>query len=297
VRQKEKLMKRPALLMAAVAALVLHAAPGAHAADGTTFLSTGNAGDNLFGFHVWGTDAGPRGYSIDGTDTTVPTWSFGYDPSTTTNNNDFFLFSHTYNPGGTGTNATTGINNGYFFRLRGDNGQLDIGNDGSGNLNHPGSGNQVKIWAGTSTQPRDGLGITCYGNSNSLYLDQLSAGLLRTKVNFLNMFQVGTDSTLSGTPDWYLKDSYQGKSTFPLIVGQDDKVVMSYGATVNGLASLAGGATIGGNLQHTGSQLGFYGAVPVTKPVVSGCTCDGSALKSLIQALASEGLVLDNTTQ
>jgi hypothetical protein len=181
--------------------------------------------------------------------------------------------------------------------MRGDNGQLDIGNDGSGNLNHPGSGNQVKIWAGTSTQPRDGLGITCYGNSNSLYLDQLSAGLLRTKVNFLNMFQVGTDSTLSGTPDWYLKDSYQGKSTFPLIVGQDDKVVMSYGATVNGLASLAGGATIGGNLQHTGSQLGFYGAVPVTKPVVSGCTCDGSALKSLIQALASEGLVLDNTTQ
>jgi hypothetical protein len=108
--------------------------------------------------------------------------------------------------------------------------------------------------------------------------------------------QAGTDSTATGATDWYLRDSYQGKNTLPITVGQDDQVVMNYGTTVNGLASLLGGATIGGNLQHTGSQLGFYNSAPITQQTVTGCRSDGTALASLITALAKLGLIKDQTT-
>lgn len=185
----------------ALAALLGGSCAGPALAVGSGLSMTATAGDNLLGYHTYGTEQQPLGYSIDASsDTSNPIWSFGFSPVTTGNNNDFFLFSHSYNPGGTGTNATTGINNGYFLRMRGDNGQLAIGNDTSGALDHPGSTAQVKIWAGTSTQLRGGLAVSGHGNYNGLLLDQADAGTLRTKVNFGNLFQVGTDSFQNGTP-------------------------------------------------------------------------------------------------
>lgn len=54
----------------------------------------------------------------------------------------------------------------------------------------------------------------------------------------------------------------------------------------------SGGLRLGG----TGGKVGFYGNAPATKPTVSGSRTDGTALASLISALAALGLITDSTT-
>ncbi|MFC8176540.1 collagen-like protein [Streptomyces sp. NPDC057325] len=49
-------------------------------------------------------------------------------------------------------------------------------------------------------------------------------------------------------------------------------------------------------LRHMGSTLGFYGAAAVAKPSVTGSRGGNAALGSLISALATLGLITDNTT-
>lgn len=49
-------------------------------------------------------------------------------------------------------------------------------------------------------------------------------------------------------------------------------------------------------LRHLGSLLGFYGAAAVAKQTVSGSWADGSAGASLAAALATIGLITNNTT-
>ena len=49
-------------------------------------------------------------------------------------------------------------------------------------------------------------------------------------------------------------------------------------------------------LRHLGTTLGFYGATAVTKPTVTGSTGGNTALASLISALATLGLITNNTT-
>jgi hypothetical protein len=54
--------------------------------------------------------------------------------------------------------------------------------------------------------------------------------------------------------------------------------------------------SIGGNLAHLGSGLGFYGATVAAKPTVSGSRGGNAALASLITALATLGLLTDGTS-
>ncbi|MFF3928296.1 collagen-like domain-containing protein [Streptomyces hirsutus] len=49
-------------------------------------------------------------------------------------------------------------------------------------------------------------------------------------------------------------------------------------------------------LRHLGTTLGFYGATAATKPTVTGSTGGNAALASLISALATLGLITNNTT-
>ncbi|MGM1079685.1 N-acetylmuramoyl-L-alanine amidase [Streptomyces sp. H28] len=49
-------------------------------------------------------------------------------------------------------------------------------------------------------------------------------------------------------------------------------------------------------LRHMGSTLGFYGATAVAKQTVTGSRTDGSALASLLTALANLGLITDTST-
>lgn len=43
-------------------------------------------------------------------------------------------------------------------------------------------------------------------------------------------------------------------------------------------------------------KIGFYGAAPVAKATVTGARDDGTALQSLLVALAAAGLIVDNST-
>jgi hypothetical protein len=59
--------------------------------------------------------------------------------------------------------------------------------------------------------------------------------------------------------------------------------------------NLGRNAVVGGTLKVTGN-VGFYGTTPAAKPTVSGSRTDGSALASLLTALAGLGLITDSTT-
>lgn len=51
-----------------------------------------------------------------------------------------------------------------------------------------------------------------------------------------------------------------------------------------------------GSLQHNSTKIGFYGATPGTKPTITGSRTDGTALASLLTALATLGLLVDSST-
>lgn len=58
----------------------------------------------------------------------------------------------------------------------------------------------------------------------------------------------------------------------------------------------SGGATIGGNLDHDGSNVGFYNTTPAAKQTVTGSRGGNAALASLLTALAAIGLVTDSSS-
>lgn len=97
--------------------------------------------------------------------------------------------------------------------------------------------------------------------------------MTHSKINFNNVFQMGTDANLAnfGNPgnfaNFWIYDN--GTNQFPLVITPTDNVQMTYGATIMG------------SLQHTGT-LGFYGATPIAKPVITGCRSDGTALANLL---------------
>ena len=158
--------------------------------------------------------------------------------------------------------------------MRGDNGQLELGPG----VPHPTSGTQVNLTAGTSTVPLSGLGIGVWGNTYGLYLyqKQTSPATRRTQINFNNTYQMGSDSALNNTADWWLFNS--GTGHIMMTANADDSLTIKYG------------------LSHQGSTLGFYGATPVCRPVIQGCRSDSKALKNLLTAMQNRGLITDQTT-
>lgn len=58
-----------------------------------------------------------------------------------------------------------------------------------------------------------------------------------------------------------------------------------------------GGNTSGVKVGLSTTQtLGFYGDVGTVKPTITGARDDGTALASLLTALAAQGLLVDSTT-
>lgn len=53
---------------------------------------------------------------------------------------------------------------------------------------------------------------------------------------------------------------------------------------------------IDGNLNHDGSNIGFYGNAPQPRPTVSGSRAGNAALADLLAELANLGLITDTTT-
>ena len=53
---------------------------------------------------------------------------------------------------------------------------------------------------------------------------------------------------------------------------------------------------IDGDLDHDGSNAGFYGTAPIAKPTVTGSRGGNAALASLLTQLANLGLITDSTS-
>lgn len=65
---------------------------------------------------------------------------------------------------------------------------------------------------------------------------------------------------------------------------------------VDGKISCATECEINGDLNHDGTNIGFYGVAPVARPDVTGSRGGNVALQNLLTALASQGLITDSTT-
>jgi len=58
----------------------------------------------------------------------------------------------------------------------------------------------------------------------------------------------------------------------------------------------SGGATLGGDLDHDGSNVGFYDTAPAARQTVTGSRGGNAALQSLLTALSTIGLITDSST-
>lgn len=66
--------------------------------------------------------------------------------------------------------------------------------------------------------------------------------------------------------------------------------------TISGGAKTTGTHQITGNLDHDGSNVGFYNTAPTTKQTVSGSRGGNAALASLLTGLAAIGLITDSSS-
>ena len=58
----------------------------------------------------------------------------------------------------------------------------------------------------------------------------------------------------------------------------------------------AGIVTIGGDLDHNGTGVGFYGTAPIAQPTVTGSRGGNAALADLLTELENLGLIVDSST-
>jgi hypothetical protein len=256
------LVRMASLLTLVAGTTVIAAADTAPVGPVTTWVSEDpNPTSGLRGIHInrSSSEQTPHGISLDLDD--KPVWDMGIDFQMP----DLILaYSH--------------ITQSDQFRMRPDTGQLELGP----RVGHPVTGSQVNVTAGTSAQPLDGIGVGINGNQAGLYIYQTNPSSQRAKVNFTDVFQMGTDSSMSNARDFWLFNNVTGR--FPVLVTAGDQVEIGYGAT------------IGGSLQHTGSTAGFYGATPIAKPTITGSRKDGTAWANLLAKLVQMGLVNDGTT-
>jgi len=157
------------------------------------------------------------------------------------------------------------------LRLRSDDARMELGP----RIGHPQQPFQFSIVAGTQDAPLGGLSIGTFSDDYSIHMFNRDPTTQRTSVNFSSLWTWGTDLAKNGGGDLFL---YNCQNSHPTITVSQGDVI--------GLA---------GTLQHQGSQAGFFGAPPVDRPVVTGSWSDGSAARSLCQALARLGLVQDQT--
>jgi hypothetical protein len=65
---------------------------------------------------------------------------------------------------------------------------------------------------------------------------------------------------------------------------------------VSGKASTLGEMEINGDLNHDGSNVGFFGVAPASRPTVTGSRGGNAALTSFLSGISTLGLIVDSTT-
>lgn len=156
------------------------------------------------------------------------------------------------------------------FRMRWDDCRLWLGQ----RVGHPAAPFQFTIDAGRQDAPLGGLLVGTYGSQQGLLLfnrgDTPQTPLKRTSISMFNQFMLQTDTRGIGVPDFWLYNYGAQAPTF--WVGADNA------------------------FQLASAKEGFFGAAPVSKPVVTGSWSDGSAARSVLAALVKLGLVTNQTT-
>jgi len=115
------------------------------------------------------------------------------------------------------------------------------------------------------------------GTDGTITLDSLASS-----VYVKNGASVGNTFAFSGTP--------AGTGTCSLSMLQDDATL----SAVTKFTLSAGAAEV---MKAEANKLGFFGAVAVTKPDVTGIRGTNAGLASLLTALATLGLITDSTTE
>ena len=94
-------------------------------------------------------------------------------------------------------------------------------------------------------------------------------------------------STNTGLMEWYTAAGVADTNLYRAsanVLKTDDSFVVG------------GDVEIDGDLNHDGSNVGFYGAAPAAKPTVTGSRGANAALADLLTELASLGLLTDSST-
>lgn len=81
-----------------------------------------------------------------------------------------------------------------------------------------------------------------------------------------------------------------------LVAGTDNALDLGIASFRFRDLNLGRNAVVGGNLDHDGSNVGFYGTAPAAKPTVTGSRGGNAALASLLTGLAGLGLITDSST-
>lgn len=152
------------------------------------------------------------------------------------------------------------------LRMRWDDARLELGP----RVGHPTLPFQFAISAGTPDRPLGGLGIGTYSYQYGLYLYNRDGRIKRNTISLQNLFGFQTDTRSVGYGDFQMFNYQAGAPVF----------------TVDPT----------NRLTFTAGQTGFFGAAPVSRPLIAGSWSDGTAVKSVLQALVQLGLVQDGTT-
>jgi hypothetical protein len=272
-------MKR--LIGLAILAGVLGSRSPAFASAAWTFNPDAGPSSSTRGFQVdsVGGDTDTLPYGLLLTLAGSPVWGYGTNRTVTagTSSNDLIFQSYT---------VTNGQPLGQVLNVRSDNGQVSIGPGISTNTGV----RQVQITAGTPTTPLAGLAVTTYGAQNGLALIQSTTPPVggsankRVQINLNGLFQVGTDAFNNNGTNCYVADTSSGNPAtwrYPFTISNQSNMTSTWDALVLGSST---------------DQLAFYGAAPVSKPVITGCRSDGTALKNLLTQLQTMGLITDQTT-
>ena len=133
-----------------------------------------------------------------------------------------------------------------------------------------------------------------------------TAGFALSLVGFIGDTAPNTTKSAAAFAPIVLRSVKSNGSNATANMAGDENVVV-IGKSVTGAAAVwlvdaggdtwqPGGATFGGDLDHDGSNVGFYNTAPAARQTVTGSRGGNAALQSLLSALSTVGLITDNST-